>query len=155
METFTSYALDQLQWWITIGVLLAGTFEVFIMGPYRYAQFRRFNLFKKLGIFFWRGWKLILLWPFEIHKIVATMNDPQKYMCTDRDLFYHIPMCRYIGTGRFSHYEVAGKYIRVSPITTRFSTPEAAVEDMVSCDNWQAGSSEWISVTKIRYHGTS
>ena len=140
-------ALIQLLFaWVGSGLLFSLVFHPIIMGPYRWARFRYFNLPRKLIVWVKRSWPVLLLWPFEMPRLVQSMSR-RSY---DKDLPYQLPTCRFIGhlhshvsTRRFTgieveyFFQIGDTYIRGKGARFYFCKSEDVVFEMMTNPKWR------------------
>jgi len=139
-----SSALAQLAFsWIMSGLLFALVFHPVIMGPYRWARFRYFNLPRKFSVWLLRSWRLILMWPSEVVRLVSAISGDARF-CYDEDRLYHIPACRLIGFLKPDNselieeffYQIGDRYIRGVGGRFFFCKSEQIVVEMMTNPNW-------------------
>lgn len=129
--------------WTVSGLLFALIFHPFIMGPYRYARFRYFNMPRKLFIWIRRSWRLIVFWPFELPRLQLFLSGDDKF-CHDEDVLYKIPACRFVGHVEISHvgavreyfYQIGDRYIRGAGKRFFFCKQEEVVAEMMGNPRW-------------------
>jgi hypothetical protein len=139
-----SVALIQLACsWIGAGLLFSLIFYPFVIGPYRWARFRYFNVPRKVFVWLKRSWRLIVLWPFEAPRLVLVISGDRKF-CYDEDLLYHLPLSRLIGyvktqrsdTPKECFYQIGDRYIRGTAGEFFFCKSEDVVVEMMSNPDW-------------------
>lgn len=127
--------------WIGSGILYALILSPFIMGPYRWARFRYFNLTRKLFIWIARSWRFFLIWPLELPRFNAVLSDDNKF-CYEEDILYKIPACRLIGylddDGAVVEcfYQIGDRCIRGSGKRFFFCNREEIVAEMMVNAHW-------------------